>query len=608
MSEREKQKKKDVSKKQNVPQAKTIRGQLAAGNRVMIGQMSFLIVFFIICMIFIFICQRSVVDYAEKQQTTSEVILEVNGWMDELENSIRKGTVFENETEIENTGFQKFYYIASEERGRVSQRAEEAEEIYVEIFNSGKKALADKQSDSAAALKMLEEEILPKQAELRELLAAISSSYGTMVNQAISIVLGVIIICIVMGIIVAILMIRRASINGNKMALQISTPVNEVADWAEHLSTGADNLEVNTESLDKVELEEVKRMIKSFLQMAESISDNVKVVKKVADGDMTAFVNIRSSSDSLGKNLYRMVQNNDMMFAEITGIADSMKEEAKAIAEASQALAENCMMQTEKIMDFRGDIDKTGDLINENSKDAEEAFELSNVIKQEVDGSIEKMEELVSAMEEIRTASERVSSVIADIEEIASQTNLLALNAAIEAARAGEAGKGFAVVADSVRELAEKSAMAATESKKLIGDTIDKTGIGSELSGDTFEAFQTITESTERIIAVTKSISESGMRQKDYMGEIEKNVAEISDVISGNAAASQETAAMSAEINKSAEVLKTSMGQFNLRKRTPGKPYIPPEKEKDKEFIRIATQNFERFINSDKGKEWMSNL
>lgn len=608
MGEKEKQKKKDVSMKKEVLQTKTIRGQLAAGNRVIIGQMSILIVFFIICMIFIFICQQSVVDYAKKQQNTSEVILEVNKWLDELENSIRQGTVFENETEIENTGFQKFYHIAREERGRVSERAEKAEEIYVEIFNSGKDALANRQSDPKAALKTLEEEIVPKQAELHECLAAVSNGYATMVNQAISIVLGVIIICIVISIIVAVLMIRRASINGNKMALQISTPINGVADWAERLSKGAENLEVNEKDLDRIDLTEVRRMVSAFLQMAESINDNVKVVKKVADGDMTAFVNIRSSSDSLGKSLYRMVQNNDMMFAEIAGIADSMKEEAKSIADASQALAENCMMQTEKIMDFRGDIDKTGKLINENSKDAEEAFELSNVIKQEVDGSVEKMEELVSAMEEIRTASERVSRVIADIEEIASQTNLLALNAAIEAARAGEAGKGFAVVADSVRELAEKSAMAATESKNLIGDTIDKTGRGSELSGDTFEAFRTITESIEGIIAVTKSISESGMRQKDYMKEIEKNVAEISDVISGNAAASQETAAMSAEINKSAEVLKVSMGQFNLRKRTPGKPYIPPEKEKDEEFIRIATKNFEKFINSDKGKELMGNL
>ena len=106
-------------------------------------------------------------------------------------------------------------------------------------------------------------------------------------------------------------------------------------------------------------------------------------------------------------------------------------------------------------------------------------------------------------------------------------------------------------------------------------------------------------ESVEKIIGVTKTISDSGEEQQKYMEEIEKSIAEISDSVSSNAAASEETSAMSEEIDKNAESLKSSMSQFSLRQRKQGQPYIPPEKEDDPEFIRVATENYEKY-NSDK--------
>ncbi len=160
-------------------------------------------------------------------------------------------------------------------------------------------------------------------------------------------------------------------------------------------------------------------------------------------------------------------------------------------------------------------------------------------------------------------------------------------------------------MANSVTELARKSTEAATESKVLIEDTITKAVRGSELSGDTFAAFNKITDSINEIINVTDRIMSSGTIQKENMDNIERGIQQISDLVSNNAASSEETAAMTEEITKNAEVLKASMEQFHLRRREPGKPYIPAEKENDQEFVRVATENYEKFINSKAGREIM---
>ena len=259
--------------------------------------------------------------------------------------------------------------------------------------------------------------------------------------------------------------------SAEKLADKIAHPVSTVVNWASALALGSDQLEFDEEQSELVETNE---MMDAFKKMAASIQENVHVVQRVAEGDMTAFVNIRSSQDSLAKNLYKMVQTNDLMFNEITQIANEVAEGATDITEASGALAESCTAQAHTISDFKVAVENTGNLLRENTSRLSHSQEISAEIKHEVAESKEKMEELLSSMTDITEASRKISTVIQTIEEIADQTNLLALNASIEAARAGEAGKGFAVVAGEVGTLAAQSADAAVQSRTLIEDTIPK--------------------------------------------------------------------------------------------------------------------------------------
>ncbi len=378
-----------------------------------------------------------------------------------------------------------------------------------------------------------------------------------------------------------------------KLGEDIATPVNAVAEWATELSLGSDKLDFNHESTN---ITEINQMIDAFQIMANGIEENVRVVQRVAEGDMTAFVNIRSSKDSLSKSLYKMVQTNDLMFNEITEIANQVASGADDIANASNSLATNCTQQIQSIADFKEAVTRTVGLINDNVEKIGKSKELTGEIKGEVALSSEKMSQLLKAMEDISESSNKIFAVISTIEEIADQTNLLALNASIEAARAGEAGKGFAVVANEVGSLAAQSAEAAVASRQLIEDTISKANIGNRITNETSETFHKIVESIDSIYRFNDEMNEAGQQQKEKMNEIEGEIKSISDAVDTNAAISEETAASCDLLDANANRLREAMGKFNLRKREPGKAYIPPEKQDDEEFKKIAQDNYDKAV------------
>lgn len=76
------------------------------------------------------------------------------------------------------------------------------------------------------------------------------------------------------------------------------------------------------------------------------------------------------------------------------------------------------------------------------------------------------------------------------------------------------------------------------------------------------------------------------------MGEIHEEIARISSVVTKNAASSEETAGTTQQMNANAKFIWSEMRRFQLRKRVPGKAYIPPEKANDMKFIRHAQENY----------------
>lgn len=465
------------------------------------------------------------------------------------------------------------------------------------IHQLAKELLELKKSNPTLSYHRYVEEIKPKVQIVIDEIRKITDQYEIYAQTQDARVKYGILFLFISGISLAVISAGLAYFIGTKTAKRISKPVVEVAKWSKQLAMG-DN-DYQSEMLATVNLSpenEIHQMIENFQSMAESLNNNVSVVQRVANGDLTAYVNIRSNMDVLGQSLYRMVQSNDLMFAYILEVASNVALSANEISDASNSLAKNTSNQAMAINEISQMTNQVNELAVKNEEHVVDVIQSFHQIQDDVQNSAGKMEKLLQVVEEIRIASDQISVIIKSIDDISSQTNLLALNAAIEAARAGDAGKGFAVVADEVRELATKSAQAAQNTKELIENTITKTHYGTQVAAETNTTFQAITGHLERTFDLVHNIERASEEQTELISKANKNIQIVVETETSTAAFSEQSSAAGEQLASHAQLLREEMQKFNLRQREIGKPYIPAEKRQDAEFIKIATENYKKAL------------
>ena len=362
-------------------------------------------------------------------------------------------------------------------------------------------------------------------------------------------------------IIIIVVAVGISIILGLFIARIISNPIKKLMNVANQLALGDVNVTFDITSKD-----ELGQLTEAFERMAENIRTQAMIAARIAEGDMSVEVPVRSENDLLGKKLYELVEKNNEVLAGIRGASQQVASAARQVSDSSIALSQGAAEQASSIEELTASIEEIAAQTKQNAAYANEANTIAAIAQDSAKQGDAQMKEMLRAMEEINESSTNISKIIKVIDEIAFQTNILALNAAVEAARAGQHGKGFAVVAEEVRNLAARSANAAKETTDMIESSIKKSEDGTKIANQTAESLREIIESIEKAALLVNDIAVSSNEQASGIEQINQGIMQVSNVVQNNSATSEESATASEQLSSQAQLLKELVAQYKLKK------------------------------------------
>ena len=317
--------------------------------------------------------------------------------------------------------------------------------------------------------------------------------------------------------------------------------INELSDSFNHM---IDKLRVN--------------LVKSFqtsLQYA-----NRDFTKKVEKNDVGGLINTQLRClNMIGINISEFL----LMVNENGKLLDN---KSHALLDLVNNLHNSSMIQAQALEQTSMSLDEITQNVTKTSSQAEDMLKIANATKEYSNSSIELMDNTQKSMVEINDANKNISDAILLIDQISFQTNILSLNAAVEAASAGEAGKGFAVVAQEVRNLASRSAQAATDIKNLVEQATQKSNNGIKYSQEMMSNFQELTKMIENNTNLVNDVATSSQTQMQNISDINSRMKEFDISTHQNADIAKQTKIVAQETQEvsSGMIKAVSLNKFNM--------------------------------------------
>lgn len=286
--------------------------------------------------------------------------------------------------------------------------------------------------------------------------------------------------------------------------------------------------------------------INELTDVIESAFNDInRVMENMSQGDLTSTI----THDYPG--VYAECKNNinstmaklSEFIIQIRDAADFIDSSSQEMASGNNNLSHRAEQQAASLEETAASMDELASTVRNNADNTQQANKVVDSASQLAQKGGDVVKSAIAAMQEINDSSNKIAEIIGVIDEIAFQTNLLALNASVEAARAGEHGRGFSVVATEVRNLAQRSATAAQQSKDLIQNSVQKVRAGTAFVNETGTALTEIVTSVGQVGEIVSQIANASAEQTAGIDQVNIAVAQMDDITQQNAALAEQAAA-----------------------------------------------------------------
>ena len=317
----------------------------------------------------------------------------------------------------------------------------------------------------------------------------------------------------------------------------------------------------------QVDLDGIVEAVNSMVESVEtSIGETARVLSSVAGGDLTdrmtgkhrgLFFDLQKAIDETASTLADVISEIVQQCSEIGASSHQMERQADDLSSRAETQAAAIEETSVAINELSASVRSGADSARQSSAIAKTATDRVNEA-----GHI--VGESVSAMTDIKGASEKIKDIVAVMDGIAYQTNLLALNASVEAARAGDAGKGFAVVATEVRALAQRSGEASKDIKRLIKETVSQVERGVTLVERTGDILKDVVEGVGAMSETMDELAHRAQEQAAGVGEVASAIHQMDAITQKNAALADDSHEAARALGGKMNVMQGMVGRFKV--------------------------------------------